>query len=390
MPERPYDSQEAAVIDTLKTCHLETVPLFLTPTGFKKSLCDATDPIRRYFLRLGVHDYANQAQGQDNKVVRPIRILTSYGIVEQDISMYRPVTKQGDPRLWVYGLKQVANGGDVLGFFAIGGQLHLVNYSKLDLSAPFVQRFIREQRANATSVSDELLAKLKELAKSPIPAVCQGDTAIGRSVESALGIKMNSRPEPDYKGIELKAKRSMSRTRSQLFAQVADWELSPIHSSKEMLDRFGYERQGAFRLYCTLSSLKQNTQGLVLDLAETREFLYENCLHDDGFVERILVWRMSTLENRLQTKHHETFWIHAKPVQHNGKDYFQLRDVTHTANPNIAAFGDLLADGTVTVDHLIKRKTPTNVVEKGPLFKIKPEKLGRLFFDKAHFHSLTA
>ena len=69
-----------------------------------------------------------------------------------------------------------------------------------------VTNFLRQIGSVSLAVSDELLNLLKKIAlDGSIKAECEGDTAIGRSIESALGIKINSSGKPDYKGIEIKS-----------------------------------------------------------------------------------------------------------------------------------------------------------------------------------------
>ena len=51
----------------------------------------------------------------------------------------------------------------------------------------------------------------------------------------------------------------------------------------------------------------------------------------------------------------------------------------HTKKPIISQFDILVDQGIITLDHLIKRTTDGKVVEKGPLFKIKPNALNLLF-----------
>jgi len=53
--------------------------------------------------------------------------------------------------------------------------------------------------------------------------------------------------------------------------------------------------------------------------------------------------------------------------------------VEHTKKPIVSQFDILIEQGIITLDHLIKRKSTGSVVEKGPLFKIKPNALGLLF-----------
>ena len=91
--------------------------------------------------------------------------------------------------------------------------------------------------------------------------------------------------------------------------------------------------------------------------------------------------------NRLLEKHSETFWIAADSVQIDGKEHFQYKKVEHTKKPIVSQFDILIDQGVITLDHLIKRKPTGSVVEKGPIFKIKPNALG-LLFPPSNIHHL--
>jgi hypothetical protein len=85
------------------------------------------------------------------------------------------------------------------------------------------------------------------------------------------------------------------------------------------------------------------------------------------------------LHKRLLEKHNETFWIAADSKIVDGKEFFQYKKVEHTKKPIVSQFDILLEQGIITLDHLIKRKVKGGVVEKGPIFKIKPNTLDLLF-----------
>ena len=84
----------------------------------------------------------------------------------------------------------------------------------------FLNKIIQDYEATAM----ELLGLLENLSKKGrLQSIMPGrhDTAIGRTIEHALGIPINSSPLPDYKGIELKAARlNKISNRTNLFAQV--------------------------------------------------------------------------------------------------------------------------------------------------------------------------
>ena len=63
----------------------------------------------------------------------------------------------------------------------------------------------------------------------------------------------------------------------------------------------------------------------------------------------------------------------------NNLEHFQFKKVEHTKKPIVSQFDILVEQGIITLDHLIKRNSSGRVVEKGPLFKIKPNALNLLF-----------
>ncbi|HOR98281.1 MAG TPA: MvaI/BcnI family restriction endonuclease [Kiritimatiellia bacterium] len=390
MNMRPLTAKESQNLAVLNAAGIESVPLFLTATGYRKAICDATDPMRAFLLKHSIHDYSTQRQGPDNKVIRQVHFLAENGLRFMDMAFYRPVTKKGDPRFWVYGWKAFVDADNVLAFFFDNGSLCIANLSTVNLAAPAINTWLTRRIQQSERISKELLSRLCELARRPLPATCSGDTAIGRAVEAALGIPINSSGNPDYKGIELKAKRERtSAKRNGLFTCVPDWTLSHIKDFKTFLDRFGYQRGDDFKLYCTVSTKAPNPQGLLLSLGDADRFLWEN-VRKNGSDERLMVWPLSKLEDRLTTKHKETFWIKADSVRDNsGREFFCLKSVTHTRNPNVPQFSRLLSDGSITLDHLIKRTPSGGVKEKGPQFKLAPDKFSELFLGEPKRYRLA-
>lgn len=236
----------------------------------------------------------------------------------------------------------------------------------------------------ARKTSDELLEKLRLLAeKGILKSVMEepADTAIGRTLETALGIQINSRKEPDYNGIELKAFRKAAgknrENRKTLFAKVANWKESKFKSSREILEAFGYPRDEDFKLYCTVSATTWNSQGLSFEIDDRNGHLNERSRQNN--VGTFATWLMKDLRLALAAKHNETFWVGAKAHIINGHEHFELKNVLHTKKPILSQFDLLLSQGNITMDHLIKRNAKGRVSEKGPLFKIDSLSLPLLF-----------
>lgn len=375
-------------IDRLKLLTEKSVEITLiepTKTGLEKSIMDATGSVRAYLKDKGIHDYELQRQGQENKIQINSYLITPDGLLQSVASLYRPNTKKGDPRIWFKGLGNYARANDILGIISYESEIYVVNVTQLDfekLINGIINNPLKElaNQINSLSreVADELLILLRQInSKGAVPAILQADTAIGRTLETLLGININSSKQPDYKGIELKSFRDKRGNRKNLFAQVPDWPASKFKSSAEILNEFGYNRGDDFKLYCTVSAIVRNSQGLKLKLNTDIRQLIENS--DKGTVGDFVVWSLETLHKRLLEKHNETFWVATDTLTIDNKEHFIYKSVEHTKKPIVSQFDILLEQGIITLDHLIKRTSIGKVVEKGPLFKIKPNALSMLF-----------
>ncbi len=356
-----------------------------TETGLKKSIMDATGSVRSFLKENNIHDFDRQSQGPTYKITINATIYNGFSILKSKASLYRPITKNGDPRIWFSGLTKITKPNDIISIVFFDQEFHIFNITQLNIEQllstsihnPF-KELILEIKGVANQTAYELLTRLREIAKAgPVPSMLEADTSIGRTLETMLGISINSSKQPDYKGIELKSYRSGRSNRKNLFAQVPDWSLSKFKSSAEILAAFGYSRNSEFKLYCTVSSLKRNPNGLKIRLdSEIKQVIEDS---DNPEIGDFVVWRLETLHNRLHEKHRETFWVEADSIIIDHKEHFQYKMVEHTKKPISSQFDFLLDQGIITLDHLIKRKVAGNVVEKGPIFKIKPKGLDLLF-----------
>jgi hypothetical protein len=312
-------------------------------------------------------------------------IHTGFKTIKSQASLYRPSTKKGDPRIWFYDLPKVAEPNDIIAITYFDSQFQVFNLTKLDIRKfikssilnPF-QELINAINTIENEVAFVLLAMLKKIANAgPIPSMVEADTSVGRTLETALGIDINSSKQPDYKGIELKSFRNSRTNRKNLFAQVPDWKLSKFKSSAEILDNFGYQREEDFKLYCTVSAITRNSQGLNLRIDNDIKQLIENS--DKPEVGDFVVWTLDKLHNRLREKHKETFWVEAESTRINNREHFQYKLVEHTKKPITTQFDLLIEEGVITLDHLIKLTKTGGAKEKGPIFKIKPKGIELLF-----------
>lgn len=400
MNTRPLTAIEEGNLQVVRGTAGDFSLLFITATGLDKNILDATLPLRALLNEKRIHDFNAQGQGPDHKVVLNGVVVEDARLIPIKISLYRPETKQGDPRLWPYGLTEHASPDNVFCVFVQSGQVHFLNLSRSVLAADIrarretvASRFFSTLGQEVSSVSVELLALLREVAsRGPIRAVCRGDTAIGRSIESALGIQMNARKTPDYKGIELKSFRATKPDNGliTLFSKTPDWKRGLIKDrSLGFLRRYGYfsEEKNRNQLYCSVYSTSENSLGFRLKLNESVCDLEE--YHRETPSQPIAVWAMDTLHNCLKEKHAETFWIKASTeTRANGEEFFSLRSITHTRRPIVPQFDAFIVEGQICMDHTIYAEG-TGAGDHGYLFRVRQEKFTQLFTGEPQSYSLS-
>lgn len=367
-----------------------------TSTGLDKSILDAHARLRDYFRLTKFHDYKLQIQGASGKRVAKGFFVESTGFEETRISLYRPETKVGDPRIWIYGLKNRVRSGNLLAIFVYENNVYIVNASDRELISdngylhPNLDALLRKIVGASNSIAIELLEKLKIIAgQGWITSLRAGPTGVGYTLETMLGISANNSRAPDYKGIEIKAGRANSSgkqsSRTTLFSKTPDWSRSLVHNGLELLDSYGYrDSRGRLQLYCSLNN-KPNTLGHFLKVQEDDLILH--AMHQSSGIEvpanKVLLWDMDQLRSSLAEKHKETFWVKAKVNRNSlGEEIFHYTEVIHTKGPLLGNMVEMFKLGGIELDYLIHEKFRDgrrSSRDHGYLFKIWQKNMGDLF-----------
>lgn len=365
-----------------------------TPTGYDKSIMDAIKPLRELLKYAGVHDYDKQGQGPDNKVIIETHFVTKDDVIDTTASLYRPNTKDGDPRIWFSNLRKYCKPCNLLAILVFSKSLYVINLSDLEirnslLNHGHVYSFLQLSLSEYVTVADELLEKLKEIHKKGfIPSITVGDPGVGDTLENELGIHRNNSKNPDYKGIELKASRIAKNgikktvTRSTLFTKVPDKGLT----YSQILDKYGKVQipRGATeprkQIYETLSTKRYNAYGLKLEVDYDGDRLL---LIDDASPKPniVSIWDMDILRKTLLTKHPETFWVKAVSEMRE-IEYFRYDFVIHTKNPNALLLAPLIDNGEITADLAAHIKPDGTYRDHGLLFKILPQNISDLLSEE--------
>ena len=369
-----------------------------TPTGYEKSIMDATKPLRELLKFAKVHDYEKQGQGQENKVIIESHFVTKDDVINTTASLYRPNTKHGDPRIWFSDLKKYCKPCNLLAILVFNKELYVINLSDKEIQESLFKKghvfsYLELSLNEYISTAEELLEKLHEIHRRGfIPSVTAGDPGVGDTLENALGISRNNSKSPDYKGIELKATRISKNgekrtvTRSTLFTKVPDSGLS----YSEILDKYGKvqiprgQAEPRKQIYETLSTKKYNAYGLklVVDYDADKLNLIDDAQPTPNLVSS---WDLDILRKTLLTKHPETFWVKAASELREDWEYFRYDKVVHTRNPNALLLAPLIDNGEITADLAAHIKPDGSYRDHGLLFKILPQNIHDLLGEEKKY-----
>ncbi len=370
-----------------------------TPTGYEKSIMDATTPVRTLLLNEKIHNYTIQPQGPEAKVM-----IESYFVYKEHVelsyaSLYRPKTKDGDPRIWFSGLRKYCNPRNLLALFIVNKHIYVVNLSdpanaESMLKGGFVYSILQAAADEKNSIAMELLKKIKEIHNHGwLPSITPGDPGVGDTLENALGISRNNSQQPDYKGIELKSARltrggkKKQTTRQTLFAKVPDEGLT----YRQIVEKYGKwqiprgKTESRLQLYETLRASRPNAYGLLVAIEandEKLDLLYQSEIKTNKFIS---AWIMEKLQEQLLTKHHETFWVKANAIRENDREFFRYDYILHTKNPNASLLGPLIDCDKITIDLAAHISKDGKWRDHGILFKMEPDDLPLLFGEPAEY-----
>ena len=159
---------------------LQVAFLVPTPTGYQKSIMDATLPLREMLREAGIHNYAEQKQGPEFKALVKTYYLSPDRMIETEASLYRPITKQGDPRIWFYNLKQYCVPCNLLAVLANKGNMYVLNLSNEEIvesmNSGFIREVIQQFVDDDNAIAKELLAKIQEIHnRGFLPSITVGE-----------------------------------------------------------------------------------------------------------------------------------------------------------------------------------------------------------------------
>lgn len=376
----PNALEQSCLDDLLERFSIDVVPVRLTKTMLGKSIIDARAPLRYHLRNVGLVEYSALAQGSGGKLQVPLPFVTSKGVDRRVTSFYRPITKDGDPRIWVEKLASVAAPGDLLLFvFAGSTTLALLIDRDVEALSHHLSTLVPgryEERGKVERTVERLRSAIAPLATEWFQTMRAGPTGVGFTFESLLGLAANSSMLADVDGVELKSYRMGSMTGRgklmTLFSKTPVW----THEGRGLglLNRYGYiDKDGRRALYCTVMK-KKNSLGFELEPHVDAARLLVN--HRK---ELAMEYHFATLRKRLEEKHPATLFVRAESRGRGAQEEFRYSDVTLCREPSFSNFLDLVEESELGLDLTLHVKENGSARDHGYLWRVYEPSIPRLF-----------
>jgi hypothetical protein len=218
---------------------------------------------------------------------------------------------------------------------------------------------------------NDLLARFDEIsARGWIDSLREGDTGIGYTFESLVGIEENNDRRADYKGIEIKCKQVRGAGghggKINLFQQAPAWE-NPL-TALERLYLIGQpDKHGRYACYSQVTTTANNL-GLWLNTVATPDQV--EILKGD---KRFGYWLHSVLAERLREKHSRAVFVKAEVRKLAGRQRFYYKELVYCERPSIQRFNDLIQDRRVVFEFLMSEKEGKQVRNHGYPWRLTSE-----------------
>ncbi|UQZ76199.1 hypothetical protein C2I17_17450 [Niallia circulans] len=378
----PNEAENELMMQIQKYCRNDFALIRMTRTMLDKSIMDASDSIRNLLKSYDIVNYLQIEQGE--KEFKQVHIISDQGIIEKKGSFYRPKTKKGDPRFWIYNFSIFVNVGELVYLTVHDSRLviiPLVNYPNFEKS---ISTYFGVDVAQ--EVIDELFDLMSNVKKrgwiKSVSPYKRSPKDVGDTLEEALGIKVNNLVSADFKGyIEVKGKRVKAKTKDTLFSMVPNWDISYLKSSTDIMLEYGYPSkryEGYIDLYVTVNN-NPNNQGLYIEVDEESEKVHQKS-YLSGIESDVCSWRFDDIKNRLNEKHPNTLWVLAEEEVINGMIHFKYTKIQFSRRPIFSQFLTLLQQGIITYDWRGRVKPDrTGYKDKGHCFRLVPSQRKLLF-----------
>jgi hypothetical protein len=196
-----------------------------------------------------------------------------------------------------------------------------------------------------------------------------GDTGVGHTLESKLGLKENNDSAPDIENHELKAKRK-KEGKQTLFTYEGDWHISNL----SFINNYGHPHQTSYETSANMTVKETpNVHGIYLDVTNTDELILK-----DREGEELVSWNWNKLVGRFLNKFPNALQVTADTKKKKGIEYFHYNSAILLKGVNKSSFKKLIQSGDIIVEFRL-RTNDNGVRNRGTAFRIPHSKFNYLF-----------
>lgn len=218
----------------------------------------------------------------------------------------------------------------------------------------------------------QLRDKLTEIRdRGYVVSLRKGNTGIGYTLETLLGLKENNLKSPDFGEIEVKSQRKAVSNRVTMFTfNRGVWKIK----QRELIETYGYlDTNGRSALYCTVTS-QPNNQGLYVKVEQTAVRLF----HVNGTL--IAEWPAERVLEAFRKKMPTLVLVYADTrINSDRKEEFWFNEAVFLTNPQADNFLSLIRQDIAIVDVRMHLKANGTVRNHGTGFRIDERFLDRCF-----------
>lgn len=202
----------------------------------------------------------------------------------------------------------------------------------------------------------------------------EGDTGIGYTFETLLGIEENNDRTADFRGIELKCKRVRSKGgpavgKVNLFQQGPVWADDRLSALDRVRILGKPDASGLYRCYSQITT-RANNLSLLLDTESTEGLI---ALRRVG--EQVGHWPHGMLEQRLVEKHSRAAFVLAEVRQSNSRTSYSYNELIYCEKPSIRSFIELVGQDRIVFEFLMYEKSDGTVRNRGYPWRLLSEAL---------------
>ena len=221
----------------------------------------------------------------------------------------------------------------------------------------------------------ELINKLTQIEELGfVKSLRKGNTGVGYTLETLLGVEENNDSGADFGNIELKAKRDRtSGSRLSSFTQAPIW----LTNSRKVVKTHGEwkEEKQRINFYTTVKFGTKNPQGLSLKIEDATLYL-----HSAKTGSMLARWPLAVLAFRQEQKLSNMVIVSAKTKGSGDSEEFHYHSADFYSDPSPEMLKSLIEDGTIVVDTRMWLDPSTNKLrDRGTAFRIDKSKVPLMY-----------